>query len=383
MKTDPLILDLMNMISIPSVNNFDLDEINQNPEKGMSDYFETRLIELGLEVHSRKVLGERKNIWGRLKGNGNGPTIMLAGHLDTVGVDGYESPFDPKIENGKIFGRGSCDMKAGLAAYLEVLRKIKERNIQLSGDLIIAGVIDEEHAMIGSIDFGINGPIIDYAIIAEPTNLKICPSHKGQILLSIEIFGKAAHSSMPENGVNAISNMGILLHKLQKYSSSLNVHNGDQMFGKPSFNVGVITGGDNACSVPDICKIDIDRRTIDGEDLQSFVCELNDICKKIQKRTPDFEYVISKPFLNIEPLTTPLDSPLMKSIKKASDEELGYNTINVFPGSTDAPNFKCQAVICGPGSLKQCHSLNEYVDIKEVKSAVNIYYSAIINLQNN
>ena len=81
-------------------------------------------------------------------------------------------------ENGKIFGRGSCDMKAGLAAYLEVLRKIKERNIQLSGDLIIAGVIDEEHAMIGSIDFGINGPIIDYAIIAEPTNLKICPSHK-------------------------------------------------------------------------------------------------------------------------------------------------------------------------------------------------------------
>ena len=157
MKTDPLILDLMNMISIPSVNNFDLDEINQNPEKGMSDYFETRLIELGLEVHSREVLGKRRNIWGRLKGNGNGPTIMLAGHLDTVGVDGYESPFDPKIENGKIFGRGSCDMKAGLAAYLEVLRKIKERNIQLSGDLIIAGVIDEEHAMIGSIDFGING----------------------------------------------------------------------------------------------------------------------------------------------------------------------------------------------------------------------------------
>ena len=73
----------------------------------------------------------------------------------------------------------------------------------------------------------------------------------------------------------------------------------------------------------------------------------------------------------------------MKSIKKASDEVLGYSTINVFPGSTDAPNFKCQAVICGPGSLKQCHSLNEYVDIKEVKSAVNIYYSAIINLQNN
>ena len=191
MNSDPLILDLINMISIPSINNFGSNDINQNPENEMSNYFERQLNKLGLEGESCEVANGRRNVWGRLKGTGGGPTIMLAGHMDTVGVDGYDNPFVPKIENGKIFGRGSCDMKAGLSAYLDVVRKIKEEDISLSGDLIIAGVIDEEHRMIGSIDFGVNGPPIDYAIIAEPTNLDLCPVHKGQVLLSIEILGKA------------------------------------------------------------------------------------------------------------------------------------------------------------------------------------------------
>ena len=153
MNSDPLITDLINMISIPSVNNFGSNSLNENPENEMSNYFEQQLIQLGLEVESHEVSHGRRNVWGRLKGNGNGPTIMLAGHLDTVGVDGYYDPFVAKIEDGKIFGRGSCDMKAGLSAYLDVVRKLKEKNIILSGDLVIAGVIDEEHAMLAVLMF--------------------------------------------------------------------------------------------------------------------------------------------------------------------------------------------------------------------------------------
>jgi len=126
MNSDPLITDLINMISIPSVNNFGSNSLNENPENEMSNYFEQQLIQLGLEVESHEVSHGRRNVWGRLKGNGNGPTIMLAGHLDTVGVDGYHDPFVAKIEDGKIFGRGSCDMKAGLSAYLDVV-KIKRK----------------------------------------------------------------------------------------------------------------------------------------------------------------------------------------------------------------------------------------------------------------
>lgn len=383
MNSDPLIKDLINMISIPSVNNFGSNSLNENPENEMSNYFEQQLIQLGLEVESHEVSHGRRNVWGRLKGNGNGPTIMLAGHLDTVGVDGYYDPFVAKVEDGKIFGRGSCDMKAGLSAYLDVVRKLKEKNIILSGDLVIAGVIDEEHAMLGSIDFGINGPPIDYAIIAEPTNLELCPAHKGQVLLSIEVLGKAAHSSVPENGINAINHMSILLQKLQEYSSYLRKQNTDKFLGKPSLNVGLIVGGDNACSVPDICKIDIDRRIISSENYETFINELEKICHEIQKEIPDFRYSISSPFLNIKPLDTSLNSPIMIAMKKASDDILGFHTIKAFPGSTDAPNYNCEAVICGPGSLQQCHSLNEYIDIEEIKNAVNIYISSIINLQNN
>ena len=383
MNSDPLILDLINMISIPSINNFGSNDINQNPENEMSNYFERQLSKLGLEVESCEVANGRRNVWGRLKGTGGGPTIMLAGHMDTVGVDGYDNPFVPKIENGKIFGRGSCDMKAGLSAYLDVVRKIKEEDISLSGDLIIAGVIDEEHRMIGSIDFGTNGPSIDYAIIAEPTNLDLCPVHKGQVLLSIEILGKAAHSSMPENGINAINHMSVLLQKLQEYSISLSKRNADKLLGNPSFNVGLIVGGDNACSVPDSCKIDIDRRIVSGENHENFLDELNEICLAIQQDIKNFKYSISPPFLNIKPLNTPLNSPLMYALQKASDEILGSHVIKAFPGSTDAPNFNCEAVICGPGSLEQCHSLNEYIDIEEIKNAVSIYISAIINLQCN
>ena len=188
---------------------------------------------------------------------------------------------------------------------------------------------------------------------------------------------------MPENGINAINHMSVLLQKLQEYSISLSNRNTDKLLGNPSFNVGLIVGGDTACSVPDSCKIDIDRRIVSGENHEKFLDELNEICLAIQQDIKNFKYSISPPFLNIKPLNTPLNSPLMHALQKASDEILGSHVIKAFPGSTDAPNFNCEAVICGPGSLEQCHSLNEYIDIEEIKNAVSIYISAIINLQCN
>jgi acetylornithine deacetylase/succinyl-diaminopimelate desuccinylase-like protein len=204
---EALINDLANMIRIPSVNRFGEDDHLHPAEAAMANYFEKRLTELGLETSSRDISSGRRNVWGRLKGSGNGPTVLLAGHLDTVGVTGYDNAFEPKLKDGRIFGRGSCDMKAGFAAYLEVARILINSGKELSGDLIITGVVDEEHAMTGSQDFGINGPHVDYATVAEPTSLAICPAHKGQICMTIKTYGLAAHSSVPENGTNAIYHM--------------------------------------------------------------------------------------------------------------------------------------------------------------------------------
>jgi acetylornithine deacetylase len=323
----------------------------------------------------------RRNVWGSLKGIGTGPTILLAGHLDTVGVDGYTYPFDPIVKDGRIHGRGSCDMKAGLAAYLEVVRQLQFTGIPLSGDVIVAGVVDEEHAMAGSKDFGLYGPQVDYAIVAEPTLLQISTAHKGQILTTITTKGLAAHSSLPEQGRNAVYHMAAVLGVLQDYADELSLRKADPVCGKPSFSVGVIRGGDNACSVPDLCQIDIDRRTISGETSADILNELHDVMARAKTTVPELDFEIGTPFLDLPPLDTSSDALVTKAMIDACEAISGQVSVTAFPGSTDSPNFRCPTVICGPGDLAQCHSLNEYVTIDQIEEAVRIYVHAILAMQ--
>jgi len=372
--------DLSAMIGCPSVNTFGVHS-DQGAEAAMADLFEEQLRKLRLDIGTHVVAPGRRNVWGTLKGSGTGPTILLAGHLDTVGVDGYAAPFEPVVRDGNIYGRGSCDMKAGLAAYLEVVRQLAKSETKLNGDLILAGVVDEEHAMAGSGYFGQHGPHVDYAIVAEPTELKINPAHKGQILTTLRAKGLAAHSSMPQHGRNAVYHMAAVLMELQSYARSLSMRAPDPMCGVPSFSVGVIRGGDNACSVPDFCKIDVDRRTIPGETSKAVMAELTAVMAAAQAREPDLDIEIGTPFLDLPPLDTGRETTVMRAMVSACQSVTGGAQIDAFPGSTDAPNFGVPTVICGPGCLEQCHSLNEYVSIAQIEDAVRIYVAAILEMQ--
>ena len=377
---DRLIAELSALIRCESVNTFG-ETSPVGAESAMADLFEAQLRSLGLEIGTHEVTTGRRNVWGSLKGIGTGPTILLAGHLDTVGVDGYTYPFDPIVKEGRIHGRGSCDMKAGLAAYLEVVRQLQFTGIPLSGDVIIAGVVDEEHAMAGSKDFGLYGPQVDYAIVAEPTLLQISTAHKGQILTTITTKGLAAHSSLPEQGRNAVYHMAAVLGVLQDYADELSLRKADPVCGKPSFSVGVIRGGDNACSVPDLCQIDIDRRTISGETSADILNELHDVMARAKTTVPELDFEIGTPFLDLPPLDTSSDALVTKAMIDACEAISGQVSVTAFPGSTDSPNFRCPTVICGPGDLAQCHSLNEYVAIDQIEEAVRIYVHAILAMQ--
>ena len=377
---DRLIAELSALIRCESVNTFG-ETSPVGAESAMADLFEAQLRSLGLEIGTHEVTTGRRNVWGSLKGIGTGPTILLAGHLDTVGVDGYTYPFDPIVKEGRIHGRGSCDMKAGLAAYLEVVRQLQFTGIPLSGDVIIAGVVDEEHAMAGSKDFGLYGPQVDYAIVAEPTLLQISTAHKGQILTTITTKGLAAHSSLPEQGRNAVYHMSAVLSSLQDYAGELSLRKADPACGKPSFSVGVIRGGDNACSVPDLCQIDIDRRTISGETSADILNELHDVMARAKTIVPELDFEIGTPFLDLPPLDTSSDALVTKAMIDACEAISGQVSVTAFPGSTDSPNFRCPTVICGPGDLAQCHSLNEYVTIDQIEEAVRIYVHAILAMQ--
>ena len=377
-----LIAELSALIRCESVNTFG-ETSPVGAESAMADLFEVQLRSLGLEIGTHEVTKGRRNVWGCLKGVGAGPTILLAGHLDTVGVDGYTYPFDPIVKDGRIHGRGSCDMKAGLAAYLEVIRQLQGTVIPLLGDVIIAGVVDEEHAMTGSKAFGLYGPQVDYAIVAEPTLLQISTAHKGQILTTITTKGLAAHSSLPEQGRNAVYHMSAVLGSLQDYAGELSLRKADPACGKPSFSVGVIRGGDNACSVPDLCQIDIDRRTIPGETSADILHELHNVLARAKATVPELDFEIGTPFLDLPPLDTSADALVTKAMIDACEAISGQVSVTAFPGSTDSPNFGCPTVVCGPGNLAQCHSLNEYVVIAQIEDAVRIYVHAILAMQTN
>lgn len=375
-----IVADLAAMVAIPSVNTFGITP--DAPIEGkMADYYEARLRDLGLEVESQVVADGRRNVWGRLRGSGHGPTVLLAGHMDTVGVDGYDQPFRPRVEAGRVYGRGACDMKAGLACYLEVVRQIKNQNLVLTGDLIIAGVVDEEHAMIGSAAFGHSGPPVDCAIVAEPTSLDISLAHKGQICLALRAKGVSAHSSQPQLGQNAVYHMAGLVGSLRSYAERLQSTT-QSICGPATFSVGVIRGGQNASSVPDWCEVEIDRRTIPGETRETIMEELAAIIDAQMQTDPQLQCDILPASLVVPPLNTPETSPVSRAMIAACEDVLGRPAeISAFPGSTDAPNFGCPAVISGPGSLEQCHSLNEYVPIEEIVSAVEIYLRALQLLQ--
>lgn len=378
---DQLVSDLSEMIEIPSVNPFDDDPRPGFRELEMAEFYLDRMSDLGMSVGSREVTPGRPNVWGVIKGKGDGPSLMLSGHLDTVGIENYPDALQAKIADGRVYGRGACDMKAGLAAYLEVARLIRETDTSLNGDLVITGLADEEHLMIGSRDIGRHGPWADYGIIGEPSDMVICPAHKGQLGFNIRTFGKAVHSSQPEKGVNAIESMARVIEAFRGYGAELATRSTHPLCGHARSCPGVIRGGTIVSTVPDFCELEVDRRTLPGETTESVIGEYRHLLDALAEDSPDFRYEIAGPTLDIAPLDIPLDSPIVKSVTRAHEIVLSAEgTVSAFFGSTDAPNLGFPILVFGPGAIAQAHSINEYVEIEDLVDATKIYLWTALDL---
>jgi acetylornithine deacetylase len=373
---------LAELIRIPSVNPFERPTRAGHREQELALDLIARLSALGLETGQREVAPGRPNIWGRLKGSGGGPTVMLAAHLDTVGTEGYLAAFDPQIAGGRVTGRGACDMKGAIACYLEVLHLLSAREIRLRGDLIVAGIVDEEHLQIGSAEMGRNGPHADFGIVGEPTGLKICPAHKGQLGVFIRTQGKATHSSRPELGVNAVEHMGAVIGHLSGLNAELQ-ENGPRhpLCGTGRFSMNVIRGGSFVSGIPDFCEMEIDRRFLPGEEVGAILADYRDRLDALAREVPGLRAELSEPSLVVPALDVPVDSPLVAALAGAVEAVTGQPAeITAFPGGTDAPNLSFPCVICGPGALEQAHSADEFITIREMEQASEIYLRAILAL---
>lgn len=373
-----VIADLLAMVAIPSVNPFDAPALPGEAEDPLADWYADALRAAGLTVEIHDVAPGRRNVVGRLAGSGSGPSVMLAGHLDTVGVDGYADAFSPRRAGGRVHGRGACDMKAALAAFVEVARILGSAGVRPPGDLVVAAICDEEHGMIGSRALG-GDTGADVAIVGEPTSLQVCPAHKGQVCVVVRTHGIAVHSSRPELGHNAIVDMARVVDALGAYSDELATRPPHPLCGLPRVNAGVIRGGTIASTVPDRCDLEIDRRTLPGETADQVLADLSAVVDRV---AAGMSWELVGPTLVCDPLDTPVVEPVVAAVLAAvSAEWPGAGDLPVaFPAATDAPNLGIPAVICGPGSLEQAHTVDEYVDEDQVVAAVGVYLRAVMGI---
>jgi succinyl-diaminopimelate desuccinylase len=320
----------------------------------------------------------RANITVHLKSAGQRAGLLFACHLDVVGPGetAWEHPAFMAFEsNGKIYGRGAVDMKGGTAAAVTAIRQIVDSGIELKGDIIFAAVAGEETDSAGAKRFISDkdwlGELVG-VVIPEPTDFQVVTAHRGMLWLEVTTKGKAAHSSAPQLGVNAINSMRLILNELENYKIKAESH---ERLGDCSMSINTITGGKAMNVVPDKCSVGIDFRTLPEQDHQGIIADLEEICSRLKVDNEQFEASISV-LRQVQPMETDCSSDFIRDFCSIVGAEktvaVGY--------TTDGPYFaliSSPVVIFGPGKPHLCHKPDEYIDITDLEKGVE-YYKNII-----
>jgi acetylornithine deacetylase len=329
----------------------------------------------GLDVWLDEVRPGRPNVIGRVRGSGGGPTLMLNGHIDTVGVAGMEAPHAPRVDGGRLYGRGAYDMKAGVAACMLAAAAAARRGLR--GDLLFTAVMDEEHAGLGTLDVAARYKA-DAALIAEPTELGLIVAHKGFVWLEVETQGAAAHGSIP-GAPDAIVHMGRFLVELDALNRRLLAGPGHPILGPGSLHASLIAGGQELSSYPERCVLQVERRTRPGETPEGAEEELASIVRSITNVDPAVRATIRRG-LDRQPMSTAPDAPLPALIRQVGEELLGRPVaVGGVPYWTDAASLAAAgipAVLFGPAGAG-AHALEEWVDLESVRQCVAIYTRVI------
>ena len=329
---------------------------------------------IGLTVEVQDVAPGRPNVVGTLEGRAAGRSLMFCGHIDTVGVSGMAAPFDPVEREGRIYGRGSQDMKSGLAAMIDVARVMAESGGLPAGKLVIACVVDEEHASIGA-DALVTRWRADAAVVTEPTDLQVAIAHKGFEWVEIETEGRAAHGSRPREGRDAIRLMGRVLNGLDAIDRALQARAQHPLLGTASLHASLIEGGRELSSYPDRCHLQMERRTIPGEAPGAASREVEELLARLRTEDPDFKGV-SKPMF----LRSPYEIPANHELPQAMLRARGTLKAPHAPDAPDAPylvgmSFWTDAAILGDAGIPSIlfgptgaglHSVEEWVEARSV-----------------
>jgi acetylornithine deacetylase len=360
---DPALALLKQLIAIDSVNpSLVPGAVGEGP---IAEVVAAHMRREGLDVHVEEAAAGRPNVIGVLEGMQPGPSLMFCGHLDTVGVEGMAAPFDPVERDGRIYGRGAQDMKAGLAAMIDAARLVKARGWQ-RGRLIVAAVVDEEYASLGA-DALVRGWSADAAVVTEPTELQIGVAHKGFAWLEVDVRGRAAHGSRPRDGRDAIIRMGRVLQRLEALDTELQSRPPHPMMGAPSLHASMIDGGREWSVYPDRCCLRMERRTIGGEVAEDVEADVRGILDDLRLLDPEFEaasrLMFSRPAYEI-----PANHPLTAALRGAAassgraPEEIG---MSFWTDAAVLAQAGIPSLVFGPGGAG-LHGVEEYVRAEDV-----------------
>jgi acetylornithine deacetylase len=348
-------------------------------EREIAAYVADALTALDVEVTQHEPEAGRVSVVGRLPGPADGPALILYAHMDTVGVEGMEAPFDAVVRDGRLHGRGSYDMKGGLAACLGAVHALGRAPQSLPGDVILMAVADEEVASIGLTDL-LSRYSADAAIVTEPTDLALCVAHKGFSWIEVRTRGRAAHGSRFEEGIDANLRMGRFLARLEDLERALRTRPAHPLLGPPSLHAGLLAGGTGASVYAAESRVEIERRTIPGETEVDVVAEIVRLLDALARDDPSFRGE-AKALLTREPFETTPDGAVARAVTAAASHVLGRSPPVVGMSYwMDAALFHAagiDTVVIGPTGAG-AHAVAEWVDIASVIRLAEILSGAII-----
>ena len=386
MILDPVDL-AQRLVAIPSVSPMRPELPEEIVGEGrLTDFLERTLAQMGLAVWRQPVLPGRENLFARLDGDvppaQGGRVLLFDAHQDTVPVDGMTiDPFWPEHRDGRIYGRGACDVKGGMAALLAAVARLAHQRPGPLPTIVVSCTADEENGFAGMTRLtegwsGANGSLVpprpDAAIVLEPTGLDVVVAHKGVIRWRTHVRGRAAHSSRPESGENAIYKMSRVVTAIAQYAAGLANGTAHPHCGVATVSVGTIHGGAGVNTVPDRCTIEIDQRPLPGEELTLARQRLLDHMALVESGLEN-----EPPYMQGPSLSDGQNGPLAQRLAAVVKAIVGSCRQTGMPCCTNAPFFAAAGVptvIFGPGFLAQAHTADEWLPVDQLRQATQCIY---------
>ena len=361
---------LADLVAIPSMNPMGRGRTGKEyTEQAIAEYVVEFLTKHTIDVKVQEHLPGRPNVLASISA-GATDTVLLEAHLDTVHADAMTiEPFKPVIRDGRLYGRGSCDTKGSMAAFLQAAVEAVKTPKQLRHNVLLLFVSDEEYKFTGAQFAARKGIKADFGIAGEPTRLNIVRAHKGVTRWKIATHGVAAHSAYPERGKNAIYSMSKVISRLEEYAATLYAGQPHPVLGSPSLSVGVIEGGQAVNVVPDRCWIEIDRRTLPDETVESVLTPV----KSLLNGLTDWE--MKDPHLSVAGMEVAVNAPIVQSLAQSINDVCGNVAIEGAQYATDAGIYNAvgiPTVVFGPGDIAQAHTESEYIELQQLHQAADI-----------